>query len=343
MAAAGGRPADSVAARLYNQTHAFEFGQALAVLQLMFPQATPPGSGVDPRRETVRLSGPLSPIFAPSALGPLQAPQPGRLQPRLQVNLFGLGGPDGPLPYAWQDWLQARRMRKDETPVAFLDLFHQRLLGQLYRAEGKYRIAAPFSTPAQSPVFPVLRALTGLLPKSLHHRQPVADAALLARTTILANRRRSVSGFQMLVRGQFGMAIRVTQFDGGWSQLPSMALSRLGRGGSNNRLGRGALAGSKVWDEQAGLRLTLGPMNFAHFQSFLPGGARHRELMALASFYFGIDMRIRLVLKLHGSEVPRATLGKDSAARLGWTAWLGQREPMRERQCRLAPGVETLS
>ncbi|MBB5190651.1 type VI secretion system protein ImpH [Silvimonas terrae] len=341
MATSGRRPADSVAARLYSQTHAFEFGQALSVLQLLHPDTTPPGHGVDPRKETVRLTGPLSPVFAVSALGPLQAPVPGQTQPRLQVNLFGLGGPDGPLPYAWQEWLQARRMRKDDTPVAFLNLFHQRLLGQLNRVECKYRIAAPFSRPATSPVFPVLRALTGLLPTSLHDRQAVADAALLARTTILSNRRRSVSGFQMLVRGQFGMSIRVTQFDGGWSELPPTALTRLGRGASNNRLGRGALAGSKVWDEQAGLQLTLGPMTFEYFQTFLPGGARHQELMALATFYFGIDMRIRLNLRLQGSEVPRAILG--SNARLGWTTWLSQPDTPPERQCRLAPGVETLS
>jgi type VI secretion system protein ImpH len=147
----------------------------------------------------------------------------------------------------------------------------------------------------------------------------------------------------MLVRGQFGMSIRITQFDGDWSELPPAALSRLGRNGTNNRLGRGALAGSKVWDEQAGIRLTLGPMNFEHYQAFLPGGARHQELMALASFYFGIDMRIRLTLRLQGSAVPKASLGKSGGARLGWTTWLGDKGTPQERLCRLAPGVETLS
>ena len=343
MAADGGRPAGSVAQRLYTQTHAFEFGQALAVLQKLYPHGTPPGHGVDPRQETVRLSGPLSAEFATSALGPLQGPAVGETQPHLPVKLFGLGGPDGPLPYAWQEWLQLRRARKDHAPLAFLDLFHQRLLGQLFRSDGKYRVAAPFAGPAASPVQPLLRALSGLLPQALHERQAVPDAALLARTAILADRRRSVSGFQLLVQGEFGVSLRISQFDGGWSALPSSVHTRLGRSGSNNRLGAGTLAGSRIWDEHAGIRITLGPLALATYQSFLPGGARHAGLMALAAFYFGIDMQVRLVLQLQDGQLPAPRLGKNSATRLGWMSWLASSTTPRHHQCVLQPGIETLA
>lgn len=343
MATTGWRSTDSVADRLFNQTQAFEFGQALSLLRLLHPAATPPGHGVDPRQETVRLTGALAPVFSPSALGQLQRPGKGETQPQLQVNLFGLGGPDGPLPYAWQEWLQARRMRKDHAPAAFLDLFHQRLLGQLYRAQEKYRVAAPFAAPFQSQVFPIMRALVGLLPRPLHDRQEIPDAALLARSAILANRRRSASGFQSLVQGQFGVPIRIGQFDGGWSDLPESALTRLGRKARNNRLGQGTLAGNRMWDEQAGIRVTLGSLSLPLYQAFLPGGTRHAEFMALAAFYFGTDMRVRLVLQLHADQLPSPTLGKSSAMKLGWTSWLSAKHNTRARQCVIAPGVDTLS
>ncbi|AOY01840.1 type VI secretion system baseplate subunit TssG [Jeongeupia sp. USM3] len=322
MATAGRRPADSVAERLQRETHAFEFAQAVAILQRLAPHGTPPGHGVDPRQETVRLHGPLAPVLPVSALGPLRPPDRDDARPALPVHLFGLGGPDGPLPYAYQEWLQARRARKDHAPAAFLDLFHQRLLGQLYRTLQKHRIAAPFDAPDRSATRQILRALTGLLPRTLHERQAVPDAALLGRTAILANRRRSAGGFQSIVRGHFGVPVRIEQFDGAWSPLPDGACTRLGRGGGNNRLGLGALAGSRVWDEQAGIRIILGPMPLASYVGFLPGGDRHRELMALARFYFGIDMACRLVLQLAPEQSPRPVLDRRAPLRLGQTSWL---------------------
>ncbi|WP_324272453.1 type VI secretion system baseplate subunit TssG, partial [Pseudomonas aeruginosa] len=53
----------------------------------------------------LRLRGPLLPLFASSEVESLlDDPQ----QPVLSTPVFGLGGPDGPLPYAYQEWLQQR-------------------------------------------------------------------------------------------------------------------------------------------------------------------------------------------------------------------------------------------
>ncbi|GHD56191.1 hypothetical protein GCM10007350_02790 [Jeongeupia chitinilytica] len=305
----------------------------MAILQRAAPGSTPPGYGADPRQESVRLSGPLTPSLPSSALGPLRGQAGGGSRPVLPVHLFGLGGPDGPLPYAYQEWLQARRARKDHAPAAFLDLFHQRLLGQLYRTLKKHRLAAPFDAPSHSAAHQIMRALAGLLPKALHGRQQVPDAALLARTAIVANRRRSASGFQSIVRGHFGITARIEQFDGAWSPLPDSARTRLGQQGSNNRLGQGALAGSRIWDEQAGIRLHLGPMPLPIYTAFLPGGERHRELMALARFYFGIDMACRVILHLTPAQTPNPCLNRHEPVRLGWTSWLADKGNASPRRC----------
>ncbi|MBF3145389.1 hypothetical protein HKT51_33895, partial [Pseudomonas aeruginosa] len=39
-------------------------------------------------------------------------------QPVLSTPVFGLGGPDGPLPYAYQEWLQQRARQKYQTNQA---------------------------------------------------------------------------------------------------------------------------------------------------------------------------------------------------------------------------------
>lgn len=337
MATAGWRPTDTVATRLLQQTHAFDFGQALALLQKLYPHGTPPGTGVDPRQETVRLNGPLFAVFPVSALGALTDTD--TTQPQLQVNVAGLGGPDGPLPYAWQEWLQQRWARKDYAAVDFLNLFHQRLLGELYRAEEKYRAVAAYAPPVASPVYSVLRALTGLLPQALHEQQALPDAALLARTGILANRRRSIGGFKAMVHGQFGLPVRIAPFEGAWSALPASTQARLGAGRAG-RLEQGRLAGRRVWDEHAGIRITLGPLALAMYRSLLPGQPRYISLMALAAFYFGRDMRITLALQLQRGQLPPPTLGKAAATRLGWLSRMPARGRSPLHSCVLTPAGE---
>ena len=76
MAADDGQPAHTLAQRLYAQPHAFEFAQAVRLLELLRPGTTPIGTGLDPRREALMLSGTLSPAFPASALGPLRERAP---------------------------------------------------------------------------------------------------------------------------------------------------------------------------------------------------------------------------------------------------------------------------
>lgn len=343
MAAISRRPADSLIDALYAAPWRFEFAQALALLEQIHPERTPVGTGPDPRQETVRLSGPLYPLFYPSALGPLTT-HAASGQPQLATYLFGLGGPDGPLPYAYQDWLQSRRQQKDLAPAAFLDLFHQRILGQLYRVQGKHRVAAPFAPPEQSKVQPILRALTGLLPEALHHRQKISDSVLLARTTLLANRRRPADGFKALLESYGAENVHIAQFTGAWSELPASHRSHLGS--KNQRLGQNMVAGSKIWDEHAGITLTLGPLSMERYLAYLPQGALYQQLMALTAFYFGPEMRCTVVLKLadsartandHSGQEPAKPFAGGQPFLLGLTSWLGSKQAPSARHCQIAP------
>ncbi len=325
MAADDRRPRRSVADRLFEEPHAFEFAQAVMLLERMRPRATSLGTGVDPRAEALRLRGPLSPVFAPSEVTRLERGGEDQ-QPVLTAQLFGLGGPDGPLPYAYQEWLQQRALRKDHGPAEFLDLFHNRLLALLYRAQLKYRVAPAFASPSDSPAQPVLRALVGLLPRPLQNRQAIPDAALLARTGLIANERRSLAGFRLLVRHHFGVPVEIAPFEGDWRPIPEASLSRLGRSGRNRVLGRDAVAGKRIWDEHAGIRIELGPLSLDSYRDYLPDGASHKALAALAAFYFGPDLSCSLVLRLAEEQAPRATLDRGTPAKLGWTSWFGQNQ-----------------
>jgi type VI secretion system protein ImpH len=252
----------------------------------------------------------------------------------MHVHLFGLGGPDGPLPYAYQEWLQQRQRQKDPAPAAFFNLFQHRQLSQLYRCLGKYRLAPSYIAPASGPAVPLLRALVGLLPAPLHERQTIPDATLLAQGALLANRRRSAGGFICLLRDVFGIRAHIEPFQGRWQTLPHASLSHIGhvghgnhgrRGGRNAVLGRSAVAGRHAWDQHAAIRLCIAPLPLARYQRFLPDGDQHARLRALAAFYFGPELEIELKLQLSDDARPPSTIGREQPLRLGWTSWLASR------------------
>ena len=173
--------------------------QALLLLERERPQALPLGTGNAPRAEAPRLRGPLLPLFASKRGGkPARRPAAtGAVHP-----VFGLGGPDGPLPYAYQEWLQQRARQKDHAPAEFLDLFQHRLLSLLYRVLRKHRVALGFAVPAATPVQAQLRALSGLLPKP-------CMSAWRCRTALARTRCSpagvALAGFAGLVRQHFGV------------------------------------------------------------------------------------------------------------------------------------------
>ncbi|MBU3055813.1 type VI secretion system baseplate subunit TssG [Pseudomonas indica] len=328
MGATGRNAPLALSARLRRQPQAFELMQALLLLERERPDAMPLGSSTVPSGEAVRLRGPLTPLFASSQVERLV--EDGEPVPVLTTPVFGLGGPDGPLPYAYQEWLQQRARRKDHAPAEFLDLFQHRLLSLLYRVLRKHRVALGFTAPADSPVQAQLRALTGLLPRHVRQRQAVPDEAFLARAALFAGQRRSLAGFASIVRCHFGVAARLSAYEGAWRSIPSASRSRLGRSGRNLQLGRNAVAGTHVWDEHAGIRLTLGPLSPRQASSFLPNGVHHRQLASLAAMYFGPDLDVSLTL-LVDSAGPMV-LDRQSPPLLGWNGGLQrQANPAQQR------------
>src|SRR5690606_3704838 len=111
-----------------------------------------------------------------------------------------------------------------------------------------------------------------------------------------------------IVRHHFAVPVRLEQFQGAWREIPAASRSQLGRGGRNLELGRTAVAGKHIWDEHAGIRIVLGPLDGRRYPAFLPRGAAYRQLAALAAFYFGPDLDC--ALRLLVSETPALLLSR---------------------------------
>jgi type VI secretion system protein ImpH len=312
----------SLGALLRQSPQRFELLQALMILEREPPNAASLATTNDPDQDVVRLRGPLLPEFSPSEISslryvsnPHKPKAPRKLT--LHTQVFGLGGPDGPLPYAYQEWLQQRARLKDLGTVAFLDLFQHRLLSLLYRVQLRHRIALPFRAPEQSPVYQQLRALCGLLPTPAQGSTQLPEHALIARAGLLANGRRSLAGFQNLIAHHFKVPVQLRGYQGGWRRIAQSDQSVLGRQGRNLGLGRNALCGSRVWDEHAGIHISIGLLPNKVAETFMPGQPPHEQLAALVAFYFGGELDCTLSLHFEQSEPLQLGLPRQPALGLG--------------------------
>jgi type VI secretion system protein ImpH len=95
--------------------------------------------------------------------------------------------------------------------------------------------------------------------------------------------------------------------------------------GDAGRLGLGVI-GEEAWDPQARVRLRLGPLTRAQFDAFLPGGAAHAPLCALARLYADDQVGVDAQLVLAREEVPPCVLGAvEAPSALGRGTWLSSR------------------
>ncbi|HGN4010196.1 TPA: type VI secretion system baseplate subunit TssG, partial [Pseudomonas aeruginosa] len=138
-----------------------------------------------------------------------------------------------------------------------------------------------------------------------------------------------LAGFASLVRQHFGVEARLDAYQGAWKEIPAASRSRLQRGGRNLRLGRDAIAGTRTWDEHAGIALSLGPLDAREAARFFPDGDAHGQLASLAALYFGPDLDCRLSLLVSGGAPLR--LERGAPPRLSWNTGLrrvedGQRQ-----------------
>jgi len=115
----------------------------------------------------------------------------------------------------------------------------------------------------------------------------------------------------------------VEQFIGAWYPLETTTQSELGDSGPRVSLGGGAVAGDEIWDQQARVRVRIGPLARAAYDAFLPGGPSHDALRALTRFFGNDQFDFEVQLVLAREDAPPLRLGADDAPLpLGWATWL---------------------
>jgi type VI secretion system protein ImpH len=330
MAAESGTESATVArsditTRLTEAPTSFGFFQVVRLLERLFPERKRVGESGDPSEEVVRFTVNPAIGFPPSEVRVIELlTEP----PEMAVNFMGLVGPLGVLPYHYSLLVADRARLGDRSMKAFLDLFHHRIISLFYLAWERHRFMVAYERDRRDRVTEHLLDFIGLGLQGFQNRLPVVDESLVFYAGLLGPQQRSAEALQRMLEDYFGIPVEVEQFIGGWYPLPAATHCTLGEEtGSFTQLGRGAVVGDAVWDQQARVRIKLGPLTRAQYEEFLPEREAYLALRALTRFFSDDRFDFEVQLILARGDVPGCTLEMDDGAglRLGWFTWISSK------------------
>ncbi len=297
----------------------------------------PVGEGASPKQEPVRFKINPSMTFAPAVVKSLEVAkreggaatgsekQVGHThnvedQWQMAVNVMGLIGATGVLPFRYSELVIQRLRAKDYAMKAFFDVFNHRTLTLLYRAWKKYRPEYSFETDSvaaaenaslhQNNFVQMMAGLCGLSQeKAVFNR---AEGVWLNYAGVSAHKRCNEYTLKNVIRHHFGINVKIHQFKGRWQRLDADVVTRLaGRMqlGMNNQLGQNALLGEKCWVAQNLFEVEVIDLTEAQLAELSPGSKKLKALYAFVKQRAGIEMDFDLSLKIKERELPVARLG----------------------------------
>jgi type VI secretion system protein ImpH len=288
------------------------------------------GKAALPKAEGIRIAHEPSLSFAPAGLSQIEDANSKR-PAILRQRFFGYIGPNGPLPVHISDFIRERVLHhNDSTWLAFLDTFAHRFALHFYRAWAQAQPAVSLDRPHDDSFRRFVGSLIGIGGKERQLRDEINDDAKLHFSGWLSRQVRSKDSVESVLGGYFQVPVTLEQWVGHWMPLAQDELTRLGSGitrgyalGLGFALGQGTVIGRCVWDRQHRVRLHIGPLQLAQYQTFLPGGSAYGALSRWMAHLLGHEYEWDARLCLRDREVPQA--GFQGHSRLGWTSWLGGR------------------
>ena len=318
-------PVDALLRALQDKPYAFDLYQALRRLECAYRDWPRVGTAARPAEEPVRFGQAVSLTAAPATLSHFE-PAQGSRPAHLYNFFFGVLGPNGPLPLHMTEYAKQRaHLSNDRSLVAFLDMFHHRMLSLFYRAHASADPVTQHDRPESDRFAAYVASIIGLGLPSLRERDAIADNAKLYYAGLFAPHTKNADGLCALLEDYFDIKASIEEFVGEWVQLPAAQSWRLGQGPKRasplmGRLASTAMVGTRVWLRQHRFRIALGPLRHDQFQSLLPGTPGFLRMTALVRSYIGDELKWDLQLKASDEAIRPAQLG--SGARLGRTSWL---------------------
>ncbi len=350
MSTQGWRKNTSITRKLTEAPYEYEFLQAVRLLErsaLYENQQTqsniaynPIARFTPPAGELLRFKTNQSLAFPSSEVAGINRidRKSGKTQWQMLVNLMGLTGSMGVLPYHYTELVLKRQKQKDETMERFFDLFNHRTLSLFFQASAKYhlplqyernRLHNPIKT-EQEPQTRALLSLIGLGTKGLTDRLYTKDESLIYYSGLFSQQVRTSTGLKQILRSHFNIPVEIEQFVGQWQELIDDVRSKLpdlnNPTGRNVCLGRSAMLGKKGWFAEGKIHIVLGPLNKQQLDKFAPGTYALKALNELVRMYVGMENDYDFIIRIKKSDIPaKIQMSKSTPAIIGWNTWLSSK------------------
>ena len=315
-------PTGALVARLLAQPQGFNLFQAISLLERACPELAAVGSG-DGDAEAVRLSAVVSLGFQPSDVAKIIQDPTSERGYQLSTPVMSLAGGQGPLPLPFTEMVLERTAARDHATADFLDIFNHRFLSFLYRSRKKHHMGLQWRSPQASSLAACLDSLSRLGLRSAG-ADAQEDATWLRHAGLVGGAPRSMTGLLTMISDRLNVRATGRQFCGAWRMLERRDIPVLSTRHPQfaPRLGKNAVLGSRVWDQSAGVRITLSQLSVARFRSLLKGGKDYLLLKNLVLRYLQQDISVEIELQLDKKDVAPTVLGQKEPLRLGLTSWL---------------------
>lgn len=331
---------------LFDQSHRFEFYEAVRLLEQLHPETEPVGDGKTVDEEPVRFRGHADLSFPPSSVVDVSAVDGEDGPPtEMSVAFMSLIGTQGPLPSPYTELVQRRVSKGDTALRDFLDLLVHRLIALQYRSRRRHHVGMESRSPERSTVARYLRSIAGLGAEAVQDRLSVPDRALLRYADLFNQKPHSAHGLEVLLGDYFDLDVHAEPLTGHWVSLEDHQTSEIGPTGQNRALGTSTVLGARAWDQQGHLRMRVEAETIEDYLAFLPDGDRHQPFVELSELYLGKEVDVSLQLALPSEEVASTPASPLLGPRLGRSAWLGRPDAEVETDVRLrtfTPEQETL-
>lgn len=340
----------SVTQHLTDNATAYSFIQTVRLLERSCFYETSRGSDskkrapvarfVPPETETIRFHNNQKLEFFSSEIALVNSEKEQKKnQPDKQwhvlVNLLGLTGASGVLPYHYTEMILQRLKIKDKSLLMFIDLFNHRTISLFYQASVKYRLPIEYerkkltekSAQEKDSHTKALLSLIGLGTKHLGDRLYTDDESLLFYSGLLNQNIKTSTGLKQILQRHFSIPVQIKEFVGQWQPLIDDVRTRLTSKtlpkGQNACLSRSAILGRKGWYAQGKIRIILGPLNKQQLHRFAPGTQALKALNEIVQIYAGMECNYDFVIRVKRADIPtKVALNKESPPIVGWNTWL---------------------
>lgn len=352
MSTQGWRKNTSVTRKLIQHPFEYQFLQVVRLLErsAVFERQTsqsiinvnPVAKFTPPESEAIRLKSHQSLAFHSAEVQHIERQHKDSVRDQwlLSVNLMGLTGSMGVLPFHYTELVLNRQKLKDETLEHFLDLFNHRTLSLFYQASIKYRLPLQYERyhlntsqngrKTRDTQTQALLSLIGLGTEGLTNRLYIKDESLIKYSGLLTQKIRNASNLKQILRSHFDIPVEIEQFNGQWEELIDDVRSRFpdrnNPTGCNVCLGKTAMLGKKGWFAQGKIHIILGPLNSKQLKQFAPGTHALRALNELVRLYVGLESDYDFIIRIRKKDIPeKIQLTRHSPTIIGWNAWLASK------------------